>query len=121
LIGVTQASGDEYRNVLADTDVEPKAIWRFKYYLPGAWDTAGTEAAIDQYKAGLHRRAFADTLWVGVFSGPEEASASAVKIAQAVGLSKADGHWKGEGKSGNGTPIELSVNGSAVYMSDLRR
>jgi len=122
LIGVTQASGDEYCNVLADTGFEPIAIWRFKYYLKGAWDAPGVDAAIAEYNAGLHRRALADTLWVGVFAAPEEAASAAAKIAAAIGSTKTSrDDWSGNGKDGDGKPIAIWINGSTVYMSDLRR
>jgi len=122
LIGVSQASEDEYRNVQADAGVEPSAIWRFKYHLKGDWDTAGVEAAIPEYLAGLHRRAYADTVWAGVFASPEAAATAAEKIVAAAGLTKeGDEKWKGNGKPGSGEPNELWVKGSTVYMTDLRR
>ena len=86
------------------------------------WDAGGVDSAIADYLAGLHRRTFANTLWTGVFASPEATTAAAEKIAAAADLTKAaNGTWKGHGKSGGGEPIELSINGSTVYMSDLPR
>jgi hypothetical protein len=61
-IGLIQASEDEYRGVLEDTGVVPQVIWRWKYHRRGSWDGAGAERAYDHYAAGLHRRAYGDTL-----------------------------------------------------------
>jgi hypothetical protein len=120
-VAVTQAGGDEYGNVLAEAGTEPSAIWRFKYAVKGAWDTPGSDAAIADYLAGLHRRAYADMLWVGTFASPEQAAAAAAKIAVATGLARdSNGKWKGNAAAGTGEPISLWVEGSSVYMSDLR-
>ena len=121
MIGVTQASGDEFRNVLADAQVEPMAIYRFKYLPAGAWDTGGVESAIADYKAGLHRRAFADTLWTGVFANDSAADDAAGKIAEAAGLKKSHDGWSGGGKFDEGAPTSVWANGNTVYMTDLKR
>jgi hypothetical protein len=121
LIGTIQASGDEFGNALADTGELPTSIWRFKYAVNGAWDGAGSGAAIAEYNAGLHRRAHADMLWVGGFSSPEAAASAAKKIAAATGLSsESNGKWSGNGKTGNGEPESLWIQGTSVYMSDLK-
>ena len=121
VIGVSQASEDEYRNVLADTGVEPTTIWRFKYLTPGAWDAGGVESAIAEYKAGLHRRAFGDTVWAGVFPDATSATAAAGKIAAAAGLKGKGNAYTGAGKPGEGTPLEVWTSGTTVYMTDLKR
>jgi hypothetical protein len=121
MIGVTQASGDEYRNVLADAQVVPAAIWRFKYLPPAAWDAGGSESAIAVYKAGLHRRAFADTVWAGVFADPAAAEDAAGKIADAANLKKNGQTWTGSGNPKEGAPVAVWVKDKTVYMTDLRR
>jgi hypothetical protein len=86
--GFTQPGEDEYRGVLADTGIEPREIWRAKYYRPHAWDGEGAAAAFDNYSGGLHRRATGDTLWAARFASEAEAQAAAPKIASAAKLQK---------------------------------
>jgi len=83
-IAVTQASEDEYRGVLADTGVEPAEIWRFKYFAPGGWDSARSAGAFDDYAAGLHRRAYGNTLWMARFPDPASAQGAFPSIAAAA-------------------------------------
>ncbi|MDQ2732691.1 MAG: hypothetical protein M3Y56_13615 [Armatimonadota bacterium] len=94
-IGVTQAAEDEYRGVLADTGVEPRQLWRAKYYRAGVWDGAGAAAAFDDYSNGLHRRAYGNTLWLALFASPQEAAAAAPKIARAAHLHRDGARWTG--------------------------
>ena len=94
-IGVTQASEDEYRGVLADTQVEPAEIWRVKYFRPGGWDGAGSAGAFEDYAAGLHRRSYEYTLWLARFGSSKEANDAAPKIAAAAKLKRQDGQWTG--------------------------
>jgi len=93
-IGVTQASEDEYRGVLQDTGVMPHVIWRFKYYVPGAWDGGGQARAFDHY-AGLHRRSSGNTLWMAQFATAAAARDVAPKIAAAAKLARDGNHWQG--------------------------
>lgn len=94
-IGVTPASEDEYRGVLADVGVEPQAIWRAKYFPPGAWDGAGAARAFDNYSAGLHRRAYGNTLWCAQFGSAAAAAQAAPKIAAAANLRRVGDVWTG--------------------------
>jgi hypothetical protein len=94
-IAYTQASEDEYRGVLEDTGTEPSEIWRVKYFRPGAWDGVGSVSAFDNYAAGLHRRAYGNTLWLARFKDATEAAQTTPKIAAAAHLQKADGGWTG--------------------------
>jgi hypothetical protein len=95
-IGITQASEDEYRGVLADTGVAPQLIWRVKYYRSGAWNDIGAEAAFDAYSNGLHRRAYGSTLWLAQFADSPQASAAVLKIAASAGLrQERDNLWAG--------------------------
>lgn len=96
LIGVIQASDDEYKGVLADVGVSPVEIWRLKYYLSGAWDGAGPTYSVDQYSAGLHRRAYGNTLWMARFATSDQATQAAPKIAGAAKLRKQNNCWSGE-------------------------
>jgi hypothetical protein len=91
-----QSGEDEYRGVLADTGVLPQAIWRAKYFAKGDWDGAGSVNSVDHYAAGLHRRAYGNTLWLAQFANAREAAAAAPKIAAAARLSRDGTHWKGE-------------------------
>lgn len=130
-IGMTQATEDEYRGVLADTGVAPQLIWRAKYYRPGAWDDAGASAAFDAYSNGLHRRAYGSTLWLAEFADSSQAAAVAPKIAAAAGLSqKQNSIWKGTQPAyANGTypgerkssgPLSLAQCGAWLMMSTLQ-
>jgi hypothetical protein len=94
-VGVTQAAEDEYRGVLADAGVAPRVIWRFKYARPGVWDAGGAENAMANYAAGLHRRAYGNTLWAAQFADAGEAAAAAPKIAKAARLHRAGAAWQG--------------------------
>lgn len=85
-IAVTQAGEDEYRGVLADTGVEPAEIWRFKYLTPDGWNLARSVQAFDAYAAGLHRRAYGNTLWLARFPDAGAAQAALPKIAAAARL-----------------------------------
>ncbi|MBY0360172.1 MAG: hypothetical protein K2W82_19375 [Candidatus Obscuribacterales bacterium] len=124
LIGVIQASDDEYRGVLADTGTTPLEIWRLKYYLPGSWDGAGAAHTFDQYSTGLHRRAYGNTLWLARFAGAGQAAQAAPKIAAAAQLHKQGAVWRGEqppyawGTQSAG-PLKLWQKGDWVLMSTL--
>lgn len=123
-IGVTQAPEDEYRGVLEDTGLMPRAIWRWKYYRPGAWDGAGEKLAFDHYAAGLHRRAYGNTLWAAQFASDDEAQQAAPKIAAAARLTLRADVWEGEqpsygfGKDSPG-PLVLGRREAWVWMSTL--
>jgi len=125
LIGLTQPSEDEYRNVLADTGVEPVQMWRCKYYRTGAWDGAGVEKAIDDFNAGLHKRAWANTLWSATFASADEAQNAAGKIAAAANLNAAGEHqWAGTRaapatSSAPPSPLVLWQRGATVFMADV--
>ena len=111
-IGVTQASEDEYRGVLEDTGVEPQVIWRWKYYRPGVWDGSGEARAFDHYAAGLHRRAYGNTLWAARFASSAEAQQSMAKIAAAAKLARHGAAWQGNQPSygfGNTPPGPLTL------------
>jgi len=95
-IGVTQAGEDEYRGVAQDTGVSPQEIWRIKYYQAGVWDKAGAPAAFENYSAGLHRRAYGNTLWLARFNSAEEASTAAPKIAHEAKLLGKQGVYLGQ-------------------------
>lgn len=125
LIAITQAAEDEYRGVLADTGIEPVAIWRAKYYVPGAWDGAGAASAFANYANGLHRRAYGDTLWCARFPSPAAAATAAPKIAHAAGLQpqgkaalwlgKQPGYMQGNSPG----PLTLWQRSEWVLMSTL--
>jgi hypothetical protein len=132
-IALTQASENEYRDVLQDTGLTPSAIWRVKYSEPGAWDGAAPLEALAprQFLAGLHRRAFGNTLWIAQFASPTEASAAAKQIADAAHLQPTGSGWSGPQPFGNTTaephapasaappPLTLWTNGSAVLLSTV--
>jgi hypothetical protein len=123
LIGWTQASEDEYRGVLADSGVSPAAIWRAKYFRRGLWDSAGAAGSFDNYAAGLHRRAYGNTLWLAEFSSDAEASSSGKRIAAAAHL-QASGteRWVGDQLSyaNNMYPGESTVQGSLTLTRNGR-
>jgi len=129
LIGLTQAAEDEYRGVLADTQIEPREIWRAKYYREGVWDGEGEVHAFDQYSYGLHRRAYGNTLWLARFASPAEAAAQAPKIAAAANLKLQGQRWTGKqppyagganaGESDSAGPLSLWQQGEWVLMSTL--
>jgi hypothetical protein len=96
LIAVTQGGESEYRGVLQDAGVEPQELWRFKYYLPGAWDAADGVNALQNYLAGLHRRAFGNTLWAARFANAAEAGAAMAKIGEAAHLQLHGDKWVGK-------------------------
>jgi hypothetical protein len=126
-IAYTQASEDEYRGVLEDTGCEPSEIWRVKYFRAGAWDGVGSVSAFDNYAAGLHRRAYGNTLWLARFKDAAQAAQSTPKIAAAAHLQEADGGWSGmQPAYANGTypgerksagPLTLWQRGEWVAMS----
>jgi hypothetical protein len=123
-IGVSQAGEDEYRGVLADTGLEPREIWRAKYHKPGVWDGAGAASAMEDYVAGLQRRAYANTLWATRFASEAEARAAAPKIAAAAKLKPEGAGWHGEqppyGPEKNSPgPIRLWQRGDWLLMSTL--
>ena len=120
-IALTQAGEDEYRGVLADTGVLPAEIWRVKVLVPGAWDGAGATRTVPQYLAGLHRRAYGNTLWCARFGSTAEATLAAPKIAAAAGLAAKGESWVGAGdpKDATATPITLWQNQAWVLMSTL--
>ncbi len=95
-LAVTQAAEEEYRGVLADAGIAPEEIWRVKYHQPGVWDGAGAKKAFDHYSAGLHRRAYGNTLWMARFPSEKDASSAAPKIAMAAGLSTSGSGWQGK-------------------------
>lgn len=123
-IAMTQAAEEEYRGVLADVGVAPEEIWRFKYYKPGVWDGTGARMAFDHYSAGLHRRAYGNTLWMARFASEEEAAAAASRIATAAALRADGGRWQGK-QPPYGTQKESSGDlalwrhGQTVFMSTL--
>jgi hypothetical protein len=124
LIGITQASEDEYRGVLADTGVEPQVIWRGKYYSPGAWDGAGQAHALQDYNAGLHRRSYGNSVWAAEFSSETQASAAAVKIAAAAHLRKQGSEWTGQegplsSEKESAGPLKLQQHGAWLLMSTV--
>ena len=94
-IGFSQPGEDEYRGVLEDAGTKPVEMWRVKYYVPGAWDGAGAAQAFDDYAAGLHRRAYGNTVWCARFSSPAQAGAAATKIASAAKLKPSSQGWAG--------------------------
>jgi hypothetical protein len=123
-IGVTQAAEDEYRGVLEDTGVMPRAIWRWKYYRPGVWDGAGEARAAEQYVAGLHRRAFGNAFWAAEFSSPQEAERAAPKIAGGARLKRQGDAWSGDQSSYGFSkespgPLVLWQTGVWLLMSTL--
>jgi hypothetical protein len=127
-IGLTQASEDEYRGVLADTGLSPVSIWRAKYYTPDAWARANAYAAFDAYSNGLHRRAYGNTRWIAQFASPAEAATAAPKIAGAAQLKRSGAVWTGNqpyyndskppNNPGRG-PLALWQSGSSVLMSTI--
>jgi hypothetical protein len=120
-IGYTQASEDEYRGVLSDTAVIPKAIWRAKYYQKGNWDSPAASGSFDNYAAGLHRRAYGNTLWLAQFSDVREAAAAAPRIAAAAHLHRIGKQWKGDQVpyANNSYPGEEKVPGSlTLWQAD---
>jgi hypothetical protein len=129
-IGLTQASEDEYRGVLADTGLMPTTIWRAKYFTPGAWDHADSYAAYDAYSFGLHRRAYGNTRWIAEFVSEADAKSAAPKIAGAAQLHRKGDSWAGNqpyygGKDWGGGqeqmlgPLTLHQNGKFVLMSTV--
>jgi hypothetical protein len=115
LIGWTQAAEDEYRGVLADCGVSPSAIWRAKYYRRGFWDSPGAAGSFDNYAAGLHRRAYGNTLWLAKFSSEAEASFATKRIGAAAHLpSSGAERWEGNQLSyaNNQYPGESKIQGS---------
>ena len=122
LIGITQASEDEYRGVLADTGVEPQVIWRGKYYSPGAWDGAGVSHALQDFSAGLHRRAYGNSVWAAQFPSESVASDAAEKIAAAAHLKKQGKEWTGKQgplEKESGGPLKLQQHGAWLVMSTV--
>jgi hypothetical protein len=126
-IGITPASEDEYRGVLADAGVEPIAIWRAKYYHAGVWDGAGADSAVAEYLAGLHRQSYGNTIWAARFSDASQAKDAAGKIAAAAHLrkDKDDEGWFGvqppPGNDRTSGPLSLWQNNDWVFMSTLPR
>ncbi len=118
-IGVTQAGESEYRGVLQDTGVEPTEIWRFKYAVPDAWKAGGAAAARADYLAGLHRRAYGNTLWLARFHGPAEAEQATTKIAAAASLQQNGRVWSGSQPDG-AVPLTLWTHQEWVVMSTLK-
>jgi hypothetical protein len=123
-IGLTQASEDEYRGVFDDTGVMPRVIWRWKYYRDGVWDGAGAARAFDHYAAGLHRRAYGNTLWAAQFASTAQAGEAAVKIAAAAKLSGRGDLWEGEqppygSEKNRPGPLILWQRGTWLLMSTL--
>ncbi len=120
-IGVTQSSEDEYRGVLADTGVETAEMWRFKYFPANGWDIARSVGAFDAYAAGLHRRAYGNTLWLARFSDAGAAQGALPKIAAAAKIqqggaqpSYAGGGYPGERASAG--PLTLTQQGAWLMM-----
>ncbi len=126
-IGLSQASEDEYRGVLADTGVEPLSIWRAKYYANGEWNGVGEVAAFRNYSVGLHRRAYGNTIWMGQFASEATATAAAPLIGRAAHLSLKGSRWSGSmppyawgdaalGDSPQTGTLELWSEGATVLM-----
>jgi hypothetical protein len=123
LIGWTQAAEDEYRGVLADCGVSPASIWRAKYFRQGLWDSPGAAGSFDNYAAGLHRRAYGNTLWLAEFSSENEASLSAKRIAAVAHLQTSGAeHWQGNQLSyaNNMYPGESKTQGSLTLTRNGR-
>ena len=120
-LALTQAGEDEYRGVLADTGILPAAIWRLKWVVPGSWDGAGAGRSIAQYLAGLHRRAYGNTLWCARFDSNDQAALAAEKLVAAARLTKKGASWVGGGnpKDPTESPIELWQEQAWVFMSTL--
>ncbi len=95
LVAFTQAGEDEYRGVMEDTALMPVEICRAKYFSRGLWDGAGALTAIYAYQAGLHRRAYGNTLWMARFADASQAGAAAAKIAAAAKLTGSANAWQG--------------------------
>jgi hypothetical protein len=110
-IGVVQAGEDEYRGVEVDTGSAPLEIWQVKYYKPGVWDKPGAAAAFENYSAGLHRRAYGNTLWLARFKSADEAAAALPKIAHQAQLSDRKGLFQGQ-QPYYGSPTPEDVRGS---------
>lgn len=124
-LGVTQAGEDEYRGILADTGIEPREIWRAKYFRPGVWDGAGAASAFANYSAGLHRRATGNTMWVARFASEAEAQSAVPKIATAAKLKKEGAVWKGvqppfSTEKESPGPLRLWQSGEWIFMSTLQ-
>ena len=115
-LGLSQAGEDEYRGVLEDTGVEPLEIWRVKYHVPGAWDAAGAANSMAAYAAGLHRRAYGNTVWGARFSSPAQAGAAKLKAAS-PGWTGAQPPY-GPQKESPG-PLTLWEHGDWLLMSTL--
>lgn len=128
-IAVSQAGEDEYRGVLADVGVEPLEIWRAKYHRSGSWDGAGAQHAFAHYSAGLHRRAYGDTLWAARFESKQMAAQAAAKIAAAANLQQKKGIYMGDqppyanvtyaGETKSAGPLTLWQSDTWVLMSTL--
>lgn len=129
LVGWSAGGEDEYRGVLQDTSVQPVEIWRAKYYRDGAWDGAGVTGAFDAYSAGLHRRAYGNTLWIARFASAQQAAQSAPRIAAAAKLNQKGELWEGvqppyaDGKNVGEKPssgaLRLWQRGDWLLMSTL--
>lgn len=129
ILGVTQAGEDEYRGVLADTDVEPQWIWRIKYYHDGDWDGAGAVNAFADYSNGLQRLAYGNTIWCAQFASTAEAEHAAPRIAAAAGLSRSRNVWTGAqppfgaanalAQPASPGSLALWSRGDRVFMSTL--
>lgn len=123
-IGTTAPGEDEYREVLDDTGIKPVTLWRVKYFAPGNWDGAGSDAAIPAFAKGLHRRAYAFTLWMADFSTDAQAEEAAPKIAEKAKATTQEGGWRAaqpEYSWGDAPaePLLLWRKGSWVFMSTL--
>jgi hypothetical protein len=127
-IALIQASEDEYRGVLMDTQVEPVSIWRAKYYAPGQWDGAGEVSSFHNYVSGLHRRAYGNTVWMATFASESVAASVAPLIAKAAGCASSGTHWQGKlaphawgivvmGDSPQPGSLDLWVAGDSVLLS----
>lgn len=123
-IGWTEANQEEYLGVEADANAAPSEIWRCKYYVPGSWDGAGDENAIADYLAGLHRRAYGNTLWCARFATDMAASEAAPKIADAARLKPAGDLWQSPPPAPSREPdppvqVTLWRQGAWLLMSTL--
>lgn len=121
-IAVSQAGEDEYRGVLSDTGVTPLEIWRAKYHRPGSWDGAGAEHAFTSYAAGLHRRAYSDTLWAARFADRQTAAQALPKIAATAKLQLKNGIYLGDQPpyaSGTYPGEQKSAGPLALWQSDV--
>jgi hypothetical protein len=89
-----------------------------------AWHGAGVAHALQDFSAGLHRRAYGNSVWAAQFPSESVASDAAVKIAAPAHLKKQGGQWTGKQgplgpeKDGAG-PLKLQQHGAWLLMSTV--